>query len=969
MSGTSPKPTKWSSRMGGVMRRASTVLAISRPGTPSERDSDSASLRRSTSREAAVAPPPPEPVSIPTPIAESPAREAEATQRDIIGPSPLAQQDTLPDIAPVESVVAAPVQPVSDEQTTIPTGYIPPPVVDSSVGNPGAFTDLLETLPQPDVVVDPYAATNANPAAVEAPVAEPKEETSAAAHFEAPAMEHTSSYFDKPLVESLKDFEPVDAPSGFSAAVIENTTIAPAPAPVDHEHEGEAASYYRGDPSMPIAEPHAHDEQPTAQDEHQPLQEHIYEHGEAASYYRGDPSMPIAEPHPVAASTTEENHHEEPVPVKHEPTHAAVPSFSTSVMPSYDLPSYMSQEPNWGAHPQNDYKTPDIWANVAPHQQEDEQHGNYHGVMPIPIPMTGSASGNGNASYHSKASSIRMPNPHPEALTDPFADPPTIAVTHVEGSYHAEVSEQHRQAAVETHDDANGTIIMPLPAFNEVVPSNSIHRVPSHSSLAASNGAHRLETDERIPLLARPGTPSKRPNTYLQTVHSPSPVNHSSVSPLIAGTSSWNAHGSASQHQPRLHDLGWVEYHLPDGSVYYVHPTRRITTDLNLRVDRILFAVDGWMEERKDETLDVGVEGWLREADAKKHVAKKASGGWWGGKKTTEEVIYFERFWVDHHARSVVKDEDEGRKAVGYARGHVHGYGGHGKGKKQAASAPQKSSEDHRLLPSQGSIPPPFTQEECQELMNLLRSFNREDAHDDHGIQTRVVSRILLRVALWRQTYFRPTKPLPKDVGSSANHLPIQRRPFRRTVFDFLVSCLCLGIPYLFLERGRLSSRMDEESGALPSASPMVIIGACTCLVAAIVLSASVTFLSLPGLDSVARTAGMVAVLFAAFSMAATGVAVLRHKADLERPVPHVGVEGLMVISRRTVALSLPVVFLAYALIGFITGITLYGLRGASLADPNLPKNSFEDYTRWTVVGVVGALAGIVTTSMLVLRR
>ena len=151
--------------------------------------------------------------------------------------------------------------------------------------------------------------------------------------------------------------------------------------------------------------------------------------------------------------------------------------------------------------------------------------------------------------------------------------------------------------------------------------------------------------------------------------------------------------------------------------------------------------------------------------------------------------------------------------------------------------------------------------------------------------------------------------------------MPIQRRPFRRAIFDFLVSCLCLGIPYLFLERGRHSSRIDEESGMLRSASPMVIIGACTCLVvsplfalqtritdlrvlfrdrkAAIVLSASVTFLSLPGLDSVARTAGMVAVLFAAFSMAATGVAVLRHKADLERPISHVGVEGLMVISVR----------------------------------------------------------------------
>ena len=57
------------------------------------------------------------------------------------------------------------------------------------------------------------------------------------------------------------------------------------------------------------------------------------------------------------------------------------------------------------------------------------------------------------------------------------------------------------------------------------------------------------------------------------------------------------------------------------------------------------------------------------------------------------------------------------------------------------------------------------------------------------------------------------------------------------------------------------------------------------------------TFLSLPGLDSFSRTTGMVAVLFAAFSMAATVVAIFRHKADLERPMSHVGIEGMMVIT------------------------------------------------------------------------
>jgi len=41
----------------------------------------------------------------------------------------------------------------------------------------------------------------------------------------------------------------------------------------------------------------------------------------------------------------------------------------------------------------------------------------------------------------------------------------------------------------------------------------------------------------------------------------------------------------------------------------------------------------------------------------------------------------------------------------------------------------------------------------------------------------------------------------------------------------------------------------------------------------------------------------MVAGLFAAFAVAATGVAVLRHKADLERPISHLGVEGIAGIS------------------------------------------------------------------------
>jgi hypothetical protein len=56
-------------------------------------------------------------------------------------------------------------------------------------------------------------------------------------------------------------------------------------------------------------------------------------------------------------------------------------------------------------------------------------------------------------------------------------------------------------------------------------------------------------------------------------------------------------------------------------------------------------------------------------------------------------------------------------------------------------TTPPKTSVD-RLLPSNQVVPAPFSQDECQELNSLLRSFNA----DQDGIQTRLVARILIRV-------------------------------------------------------------------------------------------------------------------------------------------------------------------------------------------------------------------------------
>lgn len=67
--------------------------------------------------------------------------------------------------------------------------------------------------------------------------------------------------------------------------------------------------------------------------------------------------------------------------------------------------------------------------------------------------------------------------------------------------------------------------------------------------------------------------------------------------------------------------------------------------------------------------------------------------------------------------------------------------------------------------------------------------------------------------------------------------------------------------------------------------------------------------------------------------------------------------------------MSLPLVFLAWAIAAFITGITFYSFRGATVTGRIVIKQPFEDYTHWAVVGTLGGLAGILIMSVLLARR
>lgn len=67
--------------------------------------------------------------------------------------------------------------------------------------------------------------------------------------------------------------------------------------------------------------------------------------------------------------------------------------------------------------------------------------------------------------------------------------------------------------------------------------------------------------------------------------------------------------------------------------------------------------------------------------------------------------------------------------------------------------------------------------------------------------------------------------------------------------------------------------------------------------------------------------------------------------------------------------MSLPVVFLAWAVAAFITGITFYSFRGVTLTSKAIIAQPFVDYTHWAVVGGLGGLAGILLVTIFVAGR
>ncbi|KAG1859317.1 hypothetical protein DFJ58DRAFT_840189 [Suillus subalutaceus] len=470
-------------------------------------------------------------------------------------------------------------------------------------------------------------------------------------------------------------------------------------------------------------------------------------------------------------------------------------------------------------------------------------------------------------------------------------------------------------------------VAVPLPALHEVMLTHSVRQVSSGytSSDGASTGYFQsrdipIETkfvqigiciSERQPLITRPGRPTTPP--IVTTFSPPSPSTQSYHSHTfdvshptpqraqparLEGNGSAHTYSYGSVSRPYA-GRGWIEQALPHGAKYFVNPRIQATTDVDLRNLSKLDAVMSVVETAG--SAPEGCEMWARDGPVVKR-------GWRRQKMAGGPVIS----WVDHRIRRVSsqipsvdgiifsgEDDrlDDEYRYWSFVETHPAHISLPPSARQEALDALHWSYTDPLLAHPQ-PIPPPFTQDECHKLLGHLNDPNLRST----TTHTRMIARILLRVAHWRQTNFRPHKPLPRDVPIMQR--PKRRVPIGRMIADILTGILCLGIPFFLVDRSNYGGHVDLEGNIVSnSGGPLFLAGACACLVAAVILSASVTLMTLPGLSGVARMSGLVAIMCSVLSMITSFISIIRHKAEMAHGTPTSGSEGFVLLTALSLAL------------------------------------------------------------------
>ncbi|KAF8886919.1 hypothetical protein BD779DRAFT_1470917 [Infundibulicybe gibba] len=305
--------------------------------------------------------------------------------------------------------------------------------------------------------------------------------------------------------------------------------------------------------------------------------------------------------------------------------------------------------------------------------------------------------------------------------------------------------------------------VLPSQLYSQVGQRTIKHEVshlpePEEEKVTGWDGHKRLGVGWMVPSIV-----DSHQNNYAQDDHANSSHQQGSKE---SSDGVYNIPSSAKPPPPQdnrpFHAHGWIEYLLPDESLYYVHQGYQAVADMDLSNEGTLNTVMAYLEDH-DDIIPPGKELWLR--DARYH----------------RSGFVPLRWLVDHTRQSVVFDSSHEDKAN--REDHLAHYGcmddrldtkyrywSFMESHPAHTSLPPDAHQDaigalnwastDGLLLSHRSIPAPFTRKECQSLTTFLQSV---DQQGETPLRTRTISKILLRIVCWRQSHFRPDKPLPVD--------------------------------------------------------------------------------------------------------------------------------------------------------------------------------------------------------------
>ncbi|KAG6809030.1 hypothetical protein H0H92_001884 [Tricholoma furcatifolium] len=266
-------------------------------------------------------------------------------------------------------------------------------------------------------------------------------------------------------------------------------------------------------------------------------------------------------------------------------------------------------------------------------------------------------------------------------------------------------------------------------------------------------------------------------------------------------------HLAEEKELPAHFRAGWITYDLPDCTVYHVHPTHRMVVDIDLWDKGNLEFISEYLKSHADtKVAPPGSELWLiQDSEPNDRSASR---------------LPLTPLLVNHRQCTVVVDwsASDGRASLKPDKTAVEDYFLSEVDIESRYWSFVEAHYAHIALPQEvraeamdvlsGIWTAPFSREDCEELLQILRLIDESRRDVMMTMGNKIVARIYLRIAAWRQKYVRGEKLLTEaeDLITRLTHIFATKEDYRR-----LLSCRGTSAQKLLNMFQQLLDLMDNQ--------------------------------------------------------------------------------------------------------------------------------------------------------------